>query len=432
MAIRVCFGREMTAIVAIIAGGFLAGERAAASESIEVRSREANERTALWLTSGENPRCGFYASGKLTAKLNIDGEETVGELLHESLEGTTQRYELRYNAKTGRLAIDGKAVDAAFPRGESPDGAEALAAVGKALWFIATTFGRIAPSDRWSSPPAAEDLSPTKRFSFAWYLDRDLELAETYRYNLELDALEDWSIAWDERHPISHSDGARVARLRLFADGRLVGARSPDQKLFRRRVSPDLAAALISDLVTMAGDAKAGSVETGDAASSWGVASSWSAALWDQRQELVRIAHEGQIRLIHVVEPSAKGGPGSAPLGWKEMRGRLGALLHEPMASYSEARAAVEGKLDEKVDIDIGPLELIFALDALERQGGVKITVDLARLKEKGVTQNAKVEVSSRGKPLREAFDRLLKQVDLEYEVTDEGVFVPAREPAAE
>lgn len=102
---------------------------------------------------------------------------------------------------------------------------------------------------------------------------------------------------------------------------------------------------------------------------------------------------------------------------------------YKPMPRFSEARAAVEAKLDKKVDVAIGPQGLILALDALEKQGGVKVTVDLARMRKKGVTQNVRVKHASRGKPLRESFDQVLKAVGLDYEVTDEGVLIPASEP---
>jgi hypothetical protein len=250
-----------------------------------------------------------------------------------------------------------------------------------------------------------------------------VEVASKSAGDLELDDQQGWAVAWDEQHPISHSDGARVARLRLFADGRIVGARSSHEALVRRKISERAAAALIADLVAMAGDPE---IRADDAVS----VSPLGAALWDQYQELVRIVHDGKTYAIHVTHPSAEGDLGSIPLGWKDMNERLWALLHEPMASVSEARAAIEAKLDEKIDVAISPVGLIFALDAIERQGGVKVTVDLARLKEKGVTQNAKIEYSSRGKPLRESFKEILASVGLEFEVTDDGVFIPARAPA--
>ncbi len=65
----------------------------------------------------------------------------------------------------------------------------------------------------------ANDLKSIKKMA-----EMDLWLARYYRVHRKLDAMTGWVLSWNDQHPIKHSDGAHVARMRIFPDGRVIVA----------------------------------------------------------------------------------------------------------------------------------------------------------------------------------------------------------------
>ena len=238
-------------------------------------------------------------------------------------------------------------------------------------------------------------------------------------------------IAWDDQHRIQHSDGAREARVRVFADGRVIGVRSYRDPLVKRNIDKASLAALVEDLIAMAekpvssptdekqspDDKKPLVTLAGDTALGRG--------MWDQEQDLVRIRHEGHTYFVHVIHPGRSDRVGQVPIGWEEMHERLWGLIDVPMPEVSEARAAIEAKLDNKVDVTAVAEPLIFMLDKLEKAHGIGVTVDLKRIHERKVSVQTKLTIECRRMPLREVLDKVLASAGLDFSVTDAGIVIP-------
>jgi hypothetical protein len=58
-----------------------------------------------------------------------------------------------------------------------------------------------------------------------------------------------WVIAWDEQNPIQHSDGERIAKLRVFPDGRVVALQSVRDPLAEMRIPKDDVTRLVAWLI---------------------------------------------------------------------------------------------------------------------------------------------------------------------------------------
>lgn len=87
---------------------------------------------------------------------------------------------------------------------------------------------------------------------------------------------------------------------------------------------------------------------------------------------------------------------------------------------------AVEKRLQTKIDLSVRDLPLIFLLDHFEKAHGLKITIDLKRLKEKGVTAHAPITFDCTQKPLADVLRQVLASIGLDYDVDETGVLIPA------
>jgi hypothetical protein len=181
--------------------------------------------------------------------------------------------------------------------------------------------------------PKIGDLDRAKTYSHAWYFDRDLHEAELHRNSLEMDDLKGWVVAWDQQHCIQHSDNSRVARLRMFPDGRVVANRTRSDPLAELRIAPDEVRLLTDELLKMA---KLQSRDQSERPVPSPVAAATPRSLfpralgrglWDQHQDLVRIKDEDQLHTLRVVHAGRNDRVGRVPDGWDDMRDRLWKFL---------------------------------------------------------------------------------------------------------
>jgi hypothetical protein len=382
------------------------------------------ERSAVAVRFNKRLDFVIYSHTHLDAEINEEKVSPMkstwsGYVEQRRADGMAKRFELHYSTdKPDVIVLDGKEFAIANPL----DAAKEADGEDRGPWFLLTSFGRLVPSGRFFEAPHDPDsLDPKKEYSLAWYMDQDVHQAETYRHNFDLDDLKDWVIAWDEQHPISHSDGARVARLRIFADGRIVGARSHLEPLVHARLSKAEVDALVADLIAMA---RKPDVVVDPKLT---VASSpLGRGLWDQHQDVVHIHRDGERHLVHVTHPGRRDPVGDVSPGWKEMNERLWKLLQAAKPDAAGGGAAVEDRLAKKVDLAVTGKPLLFVLDELEKAHGVAVTIKLKQVREKGASPDSPITADLKQVPLGEAFDRILSPLGLDYSVADTGIVIPA------
>lgn len=299
---------------------------------VELVSVSAHERAAVVLQSGETPVCVFYGRGKLTGQLieNRSRKTWNGVIEHADAAGNRLPYDIRYSLQAPELiSIAGRLFR--IPVGPTEKTKQEL----KAPWFVLTSYGRPIATGRYFSRPSTDDLNPKSQYSHAWYFDRDRHAAESQRNTLEMDDLEGWVISWDEQHCIQHSDGARVAKLRIFGDGRVVVNDGYAGSLHTKQIPIEDVRRLLQDLalmteetheVTLPGEVSiAGDLDLQIASRFPKTLNNF--AMWDQYQDFITVRIGKTSQSINVVHPGPDGNPTHIPSGWDEMRDRLAAIM---------------------------------------------------------------------------------------------------------
>lgn len=205
----------------------------------------------------------------------------------------------------------------------------------RGIWCGLTSYGRTQSTKRWhdwlaeESDPAKSELNHERQFSAAWYFDNDLFTFESYRTTLEMDDLTNVVIAWDEQHPIQHSDAARAAKLRVLADGRLFASRDGREATQQLQLTPVELAALIEKLLPLFGDplptGKSGNVPLNDAG-----------AHWDAEKESMVLSHAGKTYRVETQSASRsdkENSLGVEPLHASEIRSVMGGLIQKAYAA---------------------------------------------------------------------------------------------------
>jgi hypothetical protein len=194
----------------------------------ELVTRSAHERSVVALQTAGRPH--FVLSTELKLSRPTDSEWTwTGHIDHRPPGGEVQRHTLTFSSESPEeISLDGRTVPIPNRLHQDPDEKP------RGPWFVLTSYGRAVPTGRFFRFPDIADLDHERQYSIAYYFDRDVYEAETHRNTLQLDDLDSWILAWDEQHCISHSDGVRIARLRVFADGRVVANRRPGEPLIEK------------------------------------------------------------------------------------------------------------------------------------------------------------------------------------------------------
>ena len=290
-------------------------------------------RVVFALERDGRPHFVIYAQGKLRSKLSLRTSPSLGwiwsgDVEHVPPDGGSQRYEVSFSSEAPeRIVLNGKMFP--IPKQRVDESQELL----RGPWFVLTSYGRAVPTGRYFALPNTGDLDPAETNSHAWYFDRDLHGAEVRRNSLEMDDLEGWVVAWDQQHCIQHSDNSRVARLRLFPNGRIVTNRTHSMPLTERRTAPAEVQLLVDRLLKMARQHARSQSDKPPPSAAVGTPRrpfprALGRGLWDQHQDLVRIKDEDQLHTLRVVHPGRNDRVGRVPEGWDDMRDRLWKFLN--------------------------------------------------------------------------------------------------------
>ncbi len=304
---------------------------AAEDEAPRIRLLSDHGRSAFTIDRAGRPLFVIYAHGTLSTELTV-GDATNGEwhcngtIEHHHPEGETHHFEMSFTAGSpGTLSLNETEfpIPATFTATNNPD--DAL----RGPWFIITSYGRIVPSGRSFTRPTDDELDPEHQYSQAWYMDRDVWDAEVYRNTLEMDDLEGWVVSWDHQHCMQHSDSGREARLRIWADGRVVSWEGPHRPIVEHQISPEEVQTLVDDLVAMTDSPKIVDLATPatEAEPSEVFVVSPRGPTWNQFQEFVDVRQGDHEHMVHVLYPGMDDPLGSVPLGWEEMQQRLFDLI---------------------------------------------------------------------------------------------------------
>jgi hypothetical protein len=87
---------------------------------------------------------------------------------------------------------------------------------------------------------------------------------------------------------------------------------------------------------------------------------------------------------------------------------------------------AIEALLDQRVAWKASDQPLIFVLDELEKAHEIPVTIDLKEVRARGASPQTRVTIDVVDKPLREVFKAVLSSAELDFEVTANGIHVPA------
>jgi beta-lactamase regulating signal transducer with metallopeptidase domain len=327
-------------------------------------------RSAVGLINGEKLLIAFYTRGKLafdpqtvTDRFNAEGAWKL-TLRQTTEEEKTHDYRLEYHAnRPNEVLVNGRAMTLGM---EIKWGDETNRTNG--IWCGLTSYGRCQSTRRWhnwfeslANDPEKSELNPERQYSWAWYLDDDLYEFESYRTTLEMDDLPNVVIAWDEQHPIQHSDAARAAKLRVLADGRVFASSNGREAAQQWQLTPAELNTLIEKLVPLFGDPLS-PVKPVDSRLEKG------GALWDAVMESMVLLHAGKTYRVHTQSASRS-----------DKQNRLGI---EPMHA-NEIRSLLEGLVQTaKTVVGWGPAweglrTRIVAVDAKPTLGQARISIEL-------------------------------------------------------
>ncbi len=132
---------------------------------------------------------------------------------------------------------------------------------------------------------------------------------DVYGNSRKLMAMQDWSIAWDSQYPIRNGDHSRVARLRVFADGRVAALQQLRDPLAEIQIPKADAAQLINWLIddlhaterpalplTLISKFPSGEVQAGDG-------DPLPLSLWDQDGTRITVKRDGKTYDLLSIEP---------------------------------------------------------------------------------------------------------------------------------
>ena len=97
-----------------------------------------------------------------------------------------------------------------------------------------------------------------------------------------------------------------------------------------------------------------------------------------------------------------------------------------------EERSSVKPKLEESAELHVEKMPLIAVLDAVEKLSGVPVTVDLGDFQMRGVDPQTPITIDVEDVTVRTLFDQIVQQAHLTFEVSPDGVLIPANTPAFE
>jgi beta-lactamase regulating signal transducer with metallopeptidase domain len=284
-----------------------AASQPAAAETPKRTHIPGHDRSAVAWQTGDKVHFVLYAQGFLQTGL----EETfypTGEwrirghinLLKDRQE--VRRFEIRHSsAEPDTLYLEGKAY--AMDAYAKPNSTDGVTRSGRL--FILREHGEPLQTARTLPLKSEADLDPKQPGSLAALADRDLYLAETYRLSRDLDAQEGWVIAWDVQHAAQHSDGARIARLRVFSDGRVAAWQGLGKPLVEKRIARDEVNALVSWLIDEKGATPRRSLQVIDDAGKKRelFLDPLPTALWDQFGDRVAVKRDGQTYDLVSISP---------------------------------------------------------------------------------------------------------------------------------
>jgi beta-lactamase regulating signal transducer with metallopeptidase domain len=209
-----------------------------------------HQRSAVGWQTDDKVYLVLYANGFLQTGL----EETSFPTGEWSVRGhinllqdrrVVRRFELRYSSDDlDTVYVDNKAYVMDAP---PKDGAEGAMQTGRLI--VLREKGEPLHTHRTLRLNSTKDLDPQQSGSLAALADMDLHLAETYRASRELAAQPGWVVAWDKHNPIQHGDGARIARLRIFPDGRVAVWEGLGKPLAETRIAREEVTELVNWLI---------------------------------------------------------------------------------------------------------------------------------------------------------------------------------------
>ncbi len=205
---------------------------------------------------------------------------------------------------------------------------------------------------------------------------QDRHLEEIYRENRKVRETGGWLLAWDEQHPAQHGDGQRVARLRIFPDGRVVW--SPDgRSVHELRMTAGDVDELMIRLVsghslpewkTRTVKSPAGDLEIEDPLN-----------LWDASTNILKVRREGKMLGLSISSgPKNPEGPAFVEIeklltrtAWiAAVGGQEGLKKYLLYATKNVTHAPEEKDLSDVSFGDDGSLNVTFSLKGEDLSGG--------------------------------------------------------------
>lgn len=204
--------------------------------------------------------------------------------------------------------------------------------------FILQEKGDPFQTDRTLPVRNEKDLETIGEFA-----KRDLYERETYGPNRAVQKMEGWLLAWDVQNPVQHGDGQRLARLRIFPDGRVLWM--PDHRSVHEfKMSAEAIAELTTGLVSerQVPEWKPQKVKFGDRELEMEPATN----VWDAYTNILKLRHDGKMHGIVVSSgPSNPEGPAFDEINKGLVRAIYLAMAggHEGLKRYTDlAEAALK------------------------------------------------------------------------------------------
>ncbi len=97
-----------------------------------------------------------------------------------------------------------------------------------------------------------------------------------------------------------------------------------------------------------------------------------------------------------------------------------------------EERASVTQKLEEPAELHVEKMPLIAVLDAVEKLSGISVTVDLGHFRMRDVDPQTPITLDREDLTIQTLFEKIVQQAHLTFEVSPDGILIPANTPALE
>jgi ankyrin repeat protein len=186
---------------------------------------------------------------------------------------------------------------------------------------------------------------------------RDLYEREIYGANRAVQKMEGWLLAWDVQNPVQHGDGQRLARLRIFPEGRVLW--TPDHRSVHEfKMSPEGIAELTASLVSErhVPEWKPQKVKYGDRELEMEPATN----VWDAYTNILKFRRDGKMHGIVVSSgPSNPEGPAFDEINKGLMKAVYLAMAggREGLKRYAEMAGAALSKVTPGTSQEIGERE---------------------------------------------------------------------------